>query len=58
MNGALFASPEVKDKAGKLTNSTIHYRPFDAWAPQSDWTLTFDEGEQAQVWSNLHVWLI
>ena len=49
IHGALFASPEVKEKGGKVTSSTISYRPFDAWAPQSDWTMTLDEGEEAQA---------
>jgi hypothetical protein len=53
MNGALFASPEIQEKDGKggykVTKSVIEYRPFDAWAPQSDWKTTLEEGEEAQV---------
>jgi len=49
INGALFASPEVKEKGGAVTRSSINYRPFEAWAPQSDWTMTLDQGEEAEV---------
>jgi chromosome transmission fidelity protein 4 len=44
--GAAFASPETQE-AGETTPSTIFYRPFDAWAPQSDWTVTLPKGEEA-----------
>ena len=49
INGALFANAEVKEKGSEVTLSSIFYRPFDAWAPQSEWTMTLDEGEQAQA---------
>jgi chromosome transmission fidelity protein 4 len=44
--GAAFASPETQE-AGEATPSTVFYRPFDAWAPQSDWTVTLPKGEEA-----------
>ncbi len=42
MQGVLYASGAARD-----TPSTILYRPFDAWAPNSDWTLTLPPGEEA-----------
>ena len=48
-SGAVFASPETKDRGGKVTESCISFKPFDAWAPQSDWSMTLDAGEEVQV---------
>jgi Minichromosome loss protein, Mcl1, middle region len=38
--GAAFASPATFDSP-----STLHYLPFEAWAPRSEWTLQMDAGE-------------
>ena len=44
---ALFASQAVKDAQGKIaTNSTLYYRPFEAWAGSSDWTFYMPEDEE------------
>jgi chromosome transmission fidelity protein 4 len=41
--GAFYASPASSDAP-----STLVYRPFDAWAPNSDWSLGLPEGEEAE----------
>lgn len=41
--GALYASPASTDAP-----STLVYRPFDAWAPNSEWSLGLAEGEEAE----------
>ena len=41
--GALYASPASSDAP-----STIVYRPFDAWAPNSEWSLGLADGEEAE----------
>jgi hypothetical protein len=49
VSGAVFASPEVQERAGNVTESSISFKPFDAWTPQSDWSMSLDKGEEAQV---------
>ena len=44
-----FASPEVQERGGNVTESSISFKPFDAWTPQSDWSMSLDKGEEAQV---------
>jgi len=41
--GAFYASPASSDAP-----STLVYRPFDAWAPNSEWSLGLPEGEEAE----------
>ncbi|KAL4439932.1 hypothetical protein ABPG75_002933 [Micractinium tetrahymenae] len=41
--GALYASRSNCDSA-----STIVYRPYECWAPHSDWTLALPKGEEAE----------
>lgn len=48
-NGAIFASPEVKERGGDVNASQLHYRHFDPWASQSDWTIALEEGESAEA---------
>lgn len=40
--GAIYASPASAD-----VRSTVVYRPFEAWAPNSDWTVSLPKGEDA-----------
>jgi hypothetical protein len=49
VSGAVFASPEVQERGGNVTESSISFKPFDAWTPQSDWSMSLDKGEEAQV---------
>jgi chromosome transmission fidelity protein 4 len=41
--GALYASRSNADSA-----STVVYRPYESWAPNSDWSLTLPKGEEAE----------
>ena len=41
-HGALYASPASSDAP-----STVVYRPFDQWAPNSDWSFGLPAGEEA-----------
>ncbi len=40
LQGALYASKASPDSPAMLV-----YRPFEAWAPNSDWSLPLAEGE-------------
>jgi chromosome transmission fidelity protein 4 len=44
--GAAFASPITKE-GGETVPSQVFYRPFDSWAPNSDWTVNLAKGEEA-----------
>mmetsp|Transcript_34186 Transcript_34186/g.80997 ORF Transcript_34186/g.80997 Transcript_34186/m.80997 type:complete len:821 (-) Transcript_34186:46-2508(-) len=46
-HGAIFASAESKERGGEVNPSQLHYRHFDPWAVQSDWTMALDAGESA-----------
>jgi len=48
---AVFASHEQKNKAP----STIFFRPFESWASNGEWTMSFFEGEDAR--GLFFVWL-
>ncbi|KAI7839202.1 hypothetical protein COHA_007091 [Chlorella ohadii] len=41
--GALYASRSNADSA-----STVVYRPYESWAPNSDWSLALPKGEEAE----------
>ena len=50
--GSLFACPSTKadedDYDSKDSPSTVHYRPFDSWTHNSEWTVPLPKGEDAQ----------
>lgn len=46
--GALFASEMVSNDENAMNRtSTVHYVPFESWAPNSDWTISFDQAIMA-----------
>lgn len=38
----------MKQRSGDVVCSMLYYRPFDAWAPQSEWTQQMPEGESVE----------
>eukprot|EP00960_Hanusia_phi_P077656 768724-Hanusia_phi.AAC.7 len=56
-SGAVFASPQVKERNGELNLSTLSYRPFDSWASQSDWTTTMPENEEIMAVATSESWI-